>query len=464
MFFFIVAVILFILARFPSPTITTKTEIEENQEIVSISGSQVEKSFAASPIPTISILSVTSGVSVTIQLYNFPAGQTFVARMNKMGTQGIGGDVVGTIDTESGGSLTVSFDIPAHLEEDSQIAIRLDSVQGYYAFNWFYNSTPQINGEEEGVLNSYTGIPTMRIIDVIPSESVTIEAINLPSDMEFTVTMGKMYTRGIGGIRVGSMITQEGDNPLRKSFAIPEVLKCDGRISIRAQTAHANPFYAYNWFYNYSGQGPLITFEQPEELSYGRSDTIRISLSNMNDERSPCISNSAQDNNVAEGRQTNQATPLPIGTPVAPLNEAYGPQLTACAKVQLRGVGFEIESLEEESQCKSITGSDLLIWDWSITPKGEFNGDQKVIAVVKMEWTTTTDERVTFEESEIWRETMELETKKPIVTLGQINILTLISGLLGGSFFSAPFILDILKRREEKTREEQENKPRILKP
>jgi len=199
-------------------------------------------------IPTISVTSVKSGETVTIQTHNFPAGQTFTVRMNKMGTLGIGGIAVGTLDSGAGGSMSATFTIPDSLKGDAQVAIRLDSAQGYYSYNWFYNNTTgSVPPGNSGPV--YTGIPTFKVTAVTAGEKVTIETNNFPANMTFAVTMGKMYTRGIGGINVGQIQSGNGGT-LTATFDIPDALKNDARISIRAQTAHANPFYAYNWFHN----------------------------------------------------------------------------------------------------------------------------------------------------------------------------------------------------------------------
>lgn len=202
-------------------------------------------------IPTISITSVNIDDTVTIQTHHYPAGQTFTVRMGKIGTQGIGGIVVATIDSGTGGSFPATFKIPDALKGDGQIAIRLDSNRGYYSYNWFFNavgSPPPVVGPV------YTGIPTFMITAVKAGESVTIQTNNFPAGMTFAVTMGKMYTRGIGGIYVGDLNSGAGGT-LTATFNIPEALKNDARISIRAQTAHANPYYAFNWFYNASTNG-----------------------------------------------------------------------------------------------------------------------------------------------------------------------------------------------------------------
>ena len=92
--------------------------------------------------PTITITAVVKDSKVTIYGNNFPAGQTFNVRMGPYGTLGIGGIFVTTVDSGTGGSLSATYDIPAALAGSSQIAIRLETTNGYfYAYNWFYNTS-----------------------------------------------------------------------------------------------------------------------------------------------------------------------------------------------------------------------------------------------------------------------------------------------------------------------------------
>jgi hypothetical protein len=93
-------------------------------------------------IPTIRIVSVVKGESVTIETSNFPAGVKFEVRMGAYGTAGVGGTLVTTTDSAKGGTFQAKYTIPAGLKTLDQIAIRLESAStGYFAFNWFYNNT-----------------------------------------------------------------------------------------------------------------------------------------------------------------------------------------------------------------------------------------------------------------------------------------------------------------------------------
>lgn len=211
---------------------------------------------AYGPIPTFEILMVTTDQSVTIRTHNFPANQSFRVTMGSMGTKGINGIEVATINSGDGGTFEATFPIPATLAGSYQIAIRLQTshLYPYYAFNWFFNDTSGSNSGTGG-LPGYSGIPTFRITNVVKDTSVTIETNNFPANQDFTTTMGVIGTRGIGGVVVGSFNSGNGGT-ITQQFNIPAALQGMGRIAIRTQTSHANPYYAFNYFYNTDGNVP----------------------------------------------------------------------------------------------------------------------------------------------------------------------------------------------------------------
>ncbi len=204
----------------------------------------------SSTIPTISISSVVTDQTVTIQTHNFPANQNFVVTMGPFGSKGINGIPVATINSGVGGSFSATYNIPAQLKGSYQIAIRLQTSHAYpfYAFNWFYNNTTT-GGPGTGGIPGYTGIPTFSISAVDVDKTVTIQTTNFPPNQTFTVRMGPMGSRGINGIVVGTLQSGVG-GALKAQFPIPAQLQKSYQIAIRAETAHANPFFAYNWFYN----------------------------------------------------------------------------------------------------------------------------------------------------------------------------------------------------------------------
>jgi hypothetical protein len=230
----------------------------------------------AETYPTFEIQGVTADEEVTIVTANFPAGYDFEVRMGLFGTKGVDGILVGTVNAGEGGSLKWTAPIPAGLQSESLIAIRLESTfGGYYAYNWFSNAdfgnhtggvaidestaepsaTPTpVSGGMGGPVTVYYGIPTISILDINEDEDVTIKTNNFPADKDFQVLMGKIGTRGVGGILVTTINSGDGGS-FEATFDIPAALKGDYQIAIRLQTAD-NYFYSYDWFYNSPDAAP----------------------------------------------------------------------------------------------------------------------------------------------------------------------------------------------------------------
>lgn len=217
-------------------------------------------SASSGTIPTFRIDSVVRGESVTITTYNFPAKDTFNVRMGKIGTRGVGGELVTTQASGDGGSFTATYTIPASLKNDYLVAIRLESpTSGYYAYNWFYNNTT--NGAPAPAPAPFV-IPTFSIKEVDKNNSVTIETKNFPAGDTFTVTMGYYGTKGVGGIEITPQESGDGGK-FTATYTIPEDLKDQYRIAIRLESPTSG-YYAYNWFYNNSTSGVVVPPPAPK--------------------------------------------------------------------------------------------------------------------------------------------------------------------------------------------------------
>lgn len=202
--------------------------------------------------PTFTIKKVKRNHSVEIYPINFPPNDTFIVRMGPMGTRGIGGYVVATVTTDAGGNLSKTvYPIHPNLWGLPRIAIRLESpITGYYAYNWFYNTTTDgapATPPPSGCI--YRGFPFFFIRSVVKDTSVTISPHNFPCNDTFLVRMNLMGTRGVGGIVVATVTTDDQGNLSQITFDIPEALKGQRRIAIRLESPTTG-YYAYNWFYN----------------------------------------------------------------------------------------------------------------------------------------------------------------------------------------------------------------------
>lgn len=233
---------------------------------------------AAQTVPTFTVTDVVRNTSVTIKTTDFPANRTWTVTMGAMGTRGVGGTVVGTLDSGASGNLTATFNIPASLANSSQIAIRLESSP-YYSYNWFYNyntapSTPAPTATPGPTVMpaptvtpgptatpaptntpapppptpvpGYAGTPSFMVCSVVRNSSVTIKTTNFPPNLTFTVLMGGMGTRGVGGYDAGTFNSGAGGT-FSQTLTIPAALVNAYQIAIRAQSG---VYYAYNWFYN----------------------------------------------------------------------------------------------------------------------------------------------------------------------------------------------------------------------
>lgn len=207
--------------------------------------------------PSFSIQSVVMDESVTIKTNNLPSNDTFTVTMGKYGTKGVGGVVVANTSSGTGGTLTITYDIPESLHGLNQIAIRLQSpTSGYYAYNWFYNNTASVPPTQQPAPTAtpappgYSSYPTFSIAAVVKDQSVTISGKNFPANDTYTVLMGPYGSKGIGGTNAGSTNTGSG-GALSATYSIPTSLAGSSKIAIRLQSSTSG-YYAYNWFWNSS--------------------------------------------------------------------------------------------------------------------------------------------------------------------------------------------------------------------
>ncbi len=227
-------------------------------------------------IPTFTITAVSRDSSVTIHTSNFPAGDTFTVKMGAYGTLGIGGIVIGTQASGSGGSFTATYSIPASLHGSNRIAIRLQSpTSGYYSYNWFWNndypssappSPPPSPGWGWPPAGAST-IPSTTIQSVVKDTSVKVKGSNFTTNDSYKVYIGAIGTKGVGGTLVGTQSTN-GSGTFTETYTIPAAYHGSEKLAIRWQSPSSG-FYAYDWFVNDptasppsppSGSGTIPTF------------------------------------------------------------------------------------------------------------------------------------------------------------------------------------------------------------
>jgi hypothetical protein len=246
--------------------------------------SGVINASAYSGVPTISIMEVTKGPTVTVQMDNFPEKMSFVVRMAPYGNYGYNGTIVDTIDSGEGGKNAKTFVVPDALKNEPLIAIRMENpTYGYFTFNFFRNpdagtytgtsatvtattsaaasatATPAASGTATAtpVVSAY---PSFQITGVTAGSKVSIQAVNMPANQDFDVTMGYIGTAGIGGTAISTMHTGTGGS-IAATYDIPAALASQYMIAIRLQNPTTG-VYAYNWFYNTGNYGTGIATAQ----------------------------------------------------------------------------------------------------------------------------------------------------------------------------------------------------------
>jgi hypothetical protein len=206
----------------------------------------------AAVYPTFAITAVDRNSYVEIQTDNLPAGENFTVTMGLMGTQGVGGYVVATTYSGTGGKISVQYTIPAALYNQSQIAVRIvGQSSGYYAYNWFYNSDANVGSSAPAPApgSGYSGIPTFSITAVARNVDVTISPKNFPPNETFRVRMNWMDTQGVAGTITQTVNSDASGNLDDTTYAIPGFLNGSYQIAIRLESTTSG-YFAYNWFYN----------------------------------------------------------------------------------------------------------------------------------------------------------------------------------------------------------------------
>ncbi len=99
---------------------------------------------AGNAVPEFIITKVVQDWTVTIQTTTYyPANNNFTVRMGPYGSLGVNGVVVGFTNSGKGGILTATYTIPDALRGSAQIHIRMDGENGFFSYNWFYNTSTQ---------------------------------------------------------------------------------------------------------------------------------------------------------------------------------------------------------------------------------------------------------------------------------------------------------------------------------
>ncbi|MBE0642382.1 MAG: hypothetical protein IH599_10120, partial [Bacteroidales bacterium] len=169
--------------------------------------------------------------------------------------------LVGTADERNGPRFTKTFDIPDELKglDSLKVAVvnAFNQHSGSMAF-LYLDGYPYIDPEgnfstthgTDSYGSSSYATPYTNILNVVPDGEVTLQVFNFPANKEFTVTMGALGTRGIGGYVIGTQSSGDGGSFI-VTYPIPTQLAGSDYIAIRFESTTSGHF-AYDYFQNHS--------------------------------------------------------------------------------------------------------------------------------------------------------------------------------------------------------------------
>lgn len=218
-----------------------------------------------SGFPVITVTNVDVDTNITVSVANLPADTDFIVLMGTYGNHGIGGTQVGTFNSGSGGTESLSYDIPSGLKGSSQIAVRLQtSANDLYAYNWFWNNTSS---------SSTSTYPYVTVTGVERDSKVSLHGYNFPASHTFNLYMGSYSSYMTGGTHVTDFTTGSGGE-WTATFSIPSGLDGLAQVGLRLAST-ADGYVVTNWFWNNT------TGAQSNPCPPARSPVPNISISGV---------------------------------------------------------------------------------------------------------------------------------------------------------------------------------------
>ncbi len=206
---------------------------------------------ASAATPLIDIVRVVPDESVTIRANDFPANVNFTIRMDVSGNRAEDGLAVASLNSGRGGAFEATINIPAQLKGIATIAIRLESKEGWFAYNWFTNKvggampTPQPTQPSQPV--PVTGPkPYLSILAVRSNELVEVEARNMPAHTDLSVRVGP-FTSFYRDYVYAPTVRTDANGYARWTIALPSVVQNVERVTVRIDGGKR---YAFNAFKN----------------------------------------------------------------------------------------------------------------------------------------------------------------------------------------------------------------------
>ncbi|NLG96289.1 MAG: hypothetical protein GX491_02910 [Chloroflexi bacterium] len=209
------------------------------------------------------IVETVAHESVTIRTVDFPIRTNFVVRIGEAKKQGVDGIIVAEFNSGAGGEIEATYQLPEEYKDTRILGIRIESADGYYGYNWFFNNTRRLIPDENRQ-------PELVFSGVKKNQSATIEAKNLPARTKFTVRAGP-YDRFYSAYVTLDPVQTGLDGSVKFDLQLPEALKDVENITVRLDGAGK---YVVDTFKNADGGGKV---PQNELVQYTPCQVIMVS-------------------------------------------------------------------------------------------------------------------------------------------------------------------------------------------
>jgi hypothetical protein len=195
--------------------------------------------------PTIKVVSVSPGSSVTVRMDNLPANTTFAVTMKPVGSSTVIG-LVAHFETGTGGTQQYTFETHVDVRSSASVELRIDSGTGYAATALFDNTgiytapvataapvatVVPVTTAAGNAANPGSGIS---LVHVQKGGWVQVELRGMPSNEEMTVTIGKAGTQSLGGSVVAHLSTGTVGT-WTFLFEIPVTMSKEANLDVRIE-------------------------------------------------------------------------------------------------------------------------------------------------------------------------------------------------------------------------------------
>ena len=186
-------------------------------------------SDAASGAVRVYAKTVVEDKSVTINGVNLVANTRYTIYLSKTKTYSDKSVLVGSAMTDAKGAFSKTYRIPGRLVDVARVYIYITNGKHDTASNWFINASASGNTGGEGTSNF-----NFSVVSVKRDTTVKIKTANLPANVTFIVYIGKSGSKGVNGVKVGTLVHDDGGS-IRFTFNIPDSLEGKSKLDIRIE-------------------------------------------------------------------------------------------------------------------------------------------------------------------------------------------------------------------------------------